>query len=124
MVASPPFRLLRRIPSHASRRTFSSPSPAPAPRPLDLTFFTKEVCSLCEEAYPVLEAVGKKVPFKLRKVDIEKDENHVAFRKYRYDIPVLAVTGTEELVMRHRFDAAKLEAKLRALAAAQAGDDR
>ncbi|XP_071794222.1 glutaredoxin-like protein C5orf63 homolog isoform X2 [Asterias amurensis] len=65
-----------------------------------LTLFTKDNCSLCDDAKDVLKKYNNQ--FVLEEVYIDKPENRDYFSKYRYDIPVFHFNG--EFLMKHRVD--------------------
>lgn len=66
-------------------------------------------CHLCDDAYAVIEAVRRDVPFELEVRDIAGDP--AWFAAYRHDIPVVTIDGVE--AFRHRLTAAALRAALR-----------
>ncbi len=71
--------------------------------------YTKPRCSLCEEAYRVLEQVRTRVAFVLEVVDIR---DHVdTWERYRHAVPVVVVDGEE--FARFRVDGDALESRLR-----------
>jgi glutaredoxin len=76
---------------------------------MKVQIYSKEDCSLCEEAKAVLLAVQRRVPFELEEIDIEKDPS--LFAQYRYDIPVVFVDGQK--AFKHRLDERAVEARLR-----------
>ncbi|XP_062570064.1 glutaredoxin-like protein C5orf63 homolog [Saccostrea cucullata] len=65
-----------------------------------LTLFTKEDCTLCDNALEVLKPYSHQ--FELEKVDITLPENKEWYKKYRYDIPVFHLNG--QYLMKHRTD--------------------
>jgi hypothetical protein len=77
-----------------------------------LTFYSKPRCSLCEEAWDVVQevraAVEHTVSTTLTLVDITTDSSLMA--SYRYDIPVLLVDGRP--AFRLRVDPERLRARL------------
>ncbi|CAB3978444.1 Hypothetical predicted protein [Paramuricea clavata] len=70
--------------------------------------FTKENCSLCEEAKETLKPYQHL--FTLKEVDITLAENKTWFDKYKYDIPVFHLEG--HYLMRHRVHHGLLHKKL------------
>eukprot|EP00658_Telonema_sp_P-2_P035211 TRINITY_DN25644_c0_g1_i1.p1 TRINITY_DN25644_c0_g1~~TRINITY_DN25644_c0_g1_i1.p1 ORF type:complete len:176 (-),score=36.69 TRINITY_DN25644_c0_g1_i1:187-714(-) len=54
--------------------------------------FTKEGCTLCDEAVDALWEASHSVPHTLEAVDIT-DPGNAQWRKYRFDIPVLHLNG-------------------------------
>nr|XP_054756321.1 glutaredoxin-like protein C5orf63 homolog [Lytechinus pictus] len=75
------------------RRRFSDNLPV-------LTLYTKEQCSLCDDAKEVLQKFSNK--FVLKEVDITAPGNEEWKRLYQYDIPVFHFNG--KYLMRHRVD--------------------
>ncbi|XP_028411375.1 glutaredoxin-like protein C5orf63 homolog [Dendronephthya gigantea] len=73
-----------------------------------LEMFTKEDCSLCDEAIEKLEPFRHL--FVLKKVDITLAENKAWFDRYKYDIPVFHLEG--KYLMRHRVHQGLLRKKL------------
>ncbi|MFZ5469199.1 MAG: glutaredoxin family protein [Myxococcota bacterium] len=76
---------------------------------MDVEIYSKPNCPLCDEAKEVLEKVQRRVPFRLREIDIESDP--VLYEAFKYDIPVVFVDGRK--AFKHRVDAEALEARLR-----------
>ena len=96
------FSRFRVIAKPVATRLFSRKAKLPL-----LTFFTKDECSLCDDALEVLEPHRDK--FDLEFVDITEEGNEEWFDKYRYDIPVIHLNG--QPLMKHRvFEQAFLEA--------------
>ena len=58
-----------------------------------MTVYTRVGCHLCEQALNALGRLGDEVPFELRTVDIEADEQ--LHRAYLERIPVIALDGEE-----------------------------
>ncbi|XP_060939085.1 glutaredoxin-like protein C5orf63 homolog [Limanda limanda] len=73
------------------------------------TLFTKDPCSLCDEAKEELEPFKHR--FVLQQVDISLPENKVWLDRYRWDIPVFHLNG--QFVMKHRVDVPLLDRLLR-----------
>jgi glutaredoxin len=74
-----------------------------------IEIYSKDDCSLCDEAKHVLEQVRNRVPpFELRMVDITKDP--VLFARYQYDIPVVFIDGQK--AFKHRLDPSEVERRL------------
>ncbi|XP_069771618.1 glutaredoxin-like protein C5orf63 homolog [Narcine bancroftii] len=86
-----------------SRRMFGVKEDLPI-----LTLFTKESCTLCEEAKEVLEPHRHR--FILQEVDIMDPKNSVWFERYKYDIPVFHING--QFLMMHHVNLKILERKL------------
>lgn len=72
--------------------------------------YTKEGCTLCDDAAEVLRAARGNRPHTLKLVDITDDCNAAWFTRYQYDIPVLHVAG--QYWTKHRISAAEAEAGL------------
>ena len=61
------------------------------PKPLEVTFYTKAGCHLCEEARDMLEDIAALTTYVLTEIDIRS--NPVIFEKYRYRIPVILINN-------------------------------
>ena len=78
--------------------------------PIQLQFYTKPDCPLCEEAKAVLQSIGAKASFiSVEEIDITKDLG--LFTKYKHLIPVLELDGRQLFV--HRIVQKKLMWQLR-----------
>jgi hypothetical protein len=66
-----------------------------------VTLYSKPGCHLCEEMKLEIARAGCAEAFELKEVNIET--NSELFTRYRFDIPVLLIDGTEKF--RHRVDA-------------------
>ena len=55
--------------------------------------YTKEGCTLCDDAKAVLDALRADAPHSLVAVDITDADKTELWDKYKYDIPVLAIDG-------------------------------
>jgi len=79
---------------------------------VELVFYGKEHCSLCDSAREVVEDVlddlHGQLDVTLRHVDIRSDD--ALFARFRFDVPVLALDGRP--IFRHRVDPAALAARL------------
>ncbi|XP_067838446.1 glutaredoxin-like protein C5orf63 homolog [Heptranchias perlo] len=73
-----------------------------------LTLFTKDSCTLCEEAKEALEPYRYR--FVLQEVDITIPENSVWYERYKYDIPVFHLNG--QFLMMHQVNFKILEKRL------------
>ena len=62
--------------------------------------YSRPGCHLCDEAKAVIARAGDSEQFTLEEVNIESDEE--LLRKYKYDIPVIAIDGVERFI--HRVD--------------------
>ena len=66
---------------------------------IQLQFYTKSDCPLCDEAKEVLESVEAKMSFiAIEEIDITKDLR--LFTKYKHLIPVLELDGQQLFVHR------------------------
>lgn len=72
---------------------------------IKLVLYTKEDCSLCDEAKDIIEDLYPN-KFEIEEVDITKN-NRELFRKFKLDIPVFYYNG--EFLMMHRVDKKALE---------------
>jgi glutaredoxin len=62
--------------------------------------YSRPGCHLCDEAKAAIMSAGCSDQFTLEEVNIESDEE--LLRKYKYDIPVIAIDGVETFM--HRVD--------------------
>jgi glutaredoxin len=62
---------------------------AKEPAPIQVTFYTKAGCHLCEEARDTLEDIAALTTYELTEIDIRG--NPAVFEKYRYRIPVIII---------------------------------
>jgi glutaredoxin len=60
--------------------------------------YSRPGCHLCDEAKAVIMSAGCSDRFTLEEVNIESDEE--LLRKYKYDIPVIAIDGVERFIHR------------------------
>lgn len=60
-------------------------------KPLRLTFYTKDNCSLCEEALDLLQGLRQEYGFELDVVDITQSEK--AWEAFRHMVPVVSIGG-------------------------------
>ena len=77
--------------------------------PIQLQFYTKPDCLLCDEAKVVLESIETKISIAIEEIDITK--NLGLFTKYKHLIPVLELDGQRLFV--HRANYWKLMWQLR-----------
>ena len=70
------------------------------PAPLQVTFYTKAGCHLCEEARDMLEDIAALTTYELTEIDIRGDS--AIFEKYRYRIPVIIIN--DETVIEGRIE--------------------
>ncbi|ELU01325.1 hypothetical protein CAPTEDRAFT_228559 [Capitella teleta] len=73
-----------------------------------LTLYTKDVCSLCEDAKEVLEPFMHR--FNFEQVDIEAPSNKEWWEKYKFEIPVFHLNG--KFLMKHKVNTKLLQRKL------------
>ncbi|XP_042565243.1 glutaredoxin-like protein C5orf63 homolog [Clupea harengus] len=73
-----------------------------------LTLFTKDPCSLCDDAKEVLEPYKHR--YTLQEVDITLPENKVWYDRYKFDIPAFHLNG--QFLMMHRVNTTLLEKRL------------
>ncbi len=60
--------------------------------------YSRPGCHLCDEAKAAITSAGCGDEFTLEEVNIESDEE--LLRKYKYDIPVIAIDGVERFIHR------------------------
>ena len=60
--------------------------------------YSRPGCHLCDEAKAAILSAGCTDLFTLEEVNIESDEE--LLRKYKYDIPVIAINGVETFIHR------------------------
>ena len=60
--------------------------------------YSRPGCHLCDEARSAIENSGCSDQFTLEEINIESDPE--LFRKYQYDIPVIAIDGVENFIHR------------------------
>lgn len=71
---------------------------------IEVTFYTKAGCHLCEDARDLLEEIAEGTEYMLTEVDIRSDLE--VFERYRYRIPVILING--EILLEGRIDALEL----------------
>ena len=54
---------------------------------IEVTFYTKAGCHLCEHARDILEEIAEETEYRLTEIDIRNDM--ALFEQYRYRIPVI-----------------------------------
>ena len=82
---------------------------------MQVHFYTRAGCHLCDDALTVVERVRAAVPFELTVVDVDSDAELA--RRYGEEVPVLLVDGRKHA--KFRVDEQALR---RRLAAGDAGD--
>jgi glutaredoxin len=60
---------------------------------IHVVIYSKPGCHLCDEAKASILSAGCTEEFDLEEIDIESDEE--LLRKYKYDIPVIAINGID-----------------------------
>ncbi len=75
--------------------------------PVDITFYTRPRCCLCDEASVMLEQLGRAFPLRINIVDITRDRE--AHERWWADIPVVEIGST---VLRAPLDAGRLRLAL------------
>jgi len=60
--------------------------------------YSRPGCHLCDEAKTAIQNAGCSDQFTLEEVNIESDDE--LLRKYKYDIPVIAIDGVECFIHR------------------------
>jgi glutaredoxin len=63
-----------------------------SPTPLQVTFYTKAGCHLCEDVREMLDEIAAQSTYELTEIDIRRDLE--TFDLYRYRIPVVMVNET------------------------------
>ena len=58
-----------------------------------IELFTKEGCTLCDDAKAVLDSLRNDAPHSLEAVDITDQDKTKLWDRYKYDIPVLKIDG-------------------------------
>jgi glutaredoxin len=79
------------------------------PAPLEVTLYGKPNCGLCDHAEAALARIGKRIPLRVLKVNIDADEALQA--RYFLAIPVVAVGDVE--IARAPISERELERELR-----------
>src|SRR5215212_4424296 len=74
-----------------------------------VVIYSRPGCHLCEEAKAVIQNAGCSDRFTLEEIDIESD--HELLRKYKYDIPVIAINGVDCFM--HRVEAKEFETQIK-----------
>ncbi len=74
---------------------------AKEPAQVQVTFYTKAGCHLCEEARDMLEDIAALTTYELTEIDIRG--NLAIFEQYRYRIPVIIINGETTIEGRIEF---------------------
>jgi len=61
------------------------------PSTLQVTFYTKAGCHLCETARDMLDDIATQTTYELSEIDIRSDPE--LFEQYRYRIPVIIINN-------------------------------
>src|SRR5436190_4792077 len=61
-------------------------------QPIQVTFYTKAGCHLCDDARDMLDDIAALTSYDLTEFDIRRDE--ALFEQYRYRIPVILIDGS------------------------------
>ena len=67
---------------------------------VQVVIYSRPGCHLCDEAKAAILSAGCNDQFVLEEINIKSDEE--LLRKYKYDIPVVAINGMEMFI--HRVD--------------------
>lgn len=73
-------------------------------RKIEVVFYTKAGCHLCEDARALLEEVAEGMEYTLTEIDIRNDM--AIFDRYRYRIPVILIN--QERLLEGRIEADEL----------------
>ena len=71
--------------------------------------YSRPGCHLCDEAKAAILSAGCSDEFVFEEINIESDEE--LLRKYKYDIPVIAINGVETFI--HRVDPGEFRTRIR-----------
>ena len=71
--------------------------------------YSRPGCHLCDEAKAEIEHAGCSEQFTLEEINIESDPE--LLRKYKYDIPVIAIDGVESFI--HRVDPREFRTRIK-----------
>ncbi|MBI4473227.1 MAG: glutaredoxin family protein [Acidobacteria bacterium] len=81
------------------------------PEIVQVEIYSRPACHLCDEAKEVIERVRRRIPFSLRVINIEEDQELES--KYGTEIPVVLINGNK--AFKYRVDEAELEKKVKRL---------
>ena len=70
--------------------------------------YSRPGCHLCDEAKAAILSAGCSDQFVLEEINIESDEE--LLKKYKYDIPVIAINGVESFM--HRVDPSEFRTRI------------
>jgi glutaredoxin len=71
-----------------------------------VTFYTRQGCCLCTDAYAALERVRRAYPFELCVIDLDSDAGAAKRAAYSDEVPVLELDGRK--LMKYRVDEDRL----------------
>ena len=74
-----------------------------------VVIYSRPGCHLCDEAKASIYSAGCNDQFVLEEINIESDEE--LLRKYKYDIPVIAINGVETFI--HRVDPKEFKTRIK-----------
>ena len=74
-----------------------------------VVIYSRPGCHLCDEAKASISSAGCNDQFVLEEINIESDEE--LLRKYKYDIPVIAINGVETFI--HRVDPKEFKTRIK-----------
>ena len=74
-----------------------------------VVIYSRPGCHLCDEAKAAILSAGCGDQFVLEEINIESDEE--LLRKYKYDIPVIAINGVETFM--HRVDPKEFKTRIK-----------
>ena len=72
--------------------------------------YSRPGCHLCDEAKAAIRSAGVDDQFTFEEINIESDDE--LLRKYKYDIPVIAINGVETFI--HRLTPGEFRQKISA----------
>ncbi|KAN0012521.1 hypothetical protein ACTFIV_004352 [Dictyostelium citrinum] len=79
-------------------------------KPINIRFFTRPGCSLCQSAkeiiYPAVEEDFPTNRFTIEEIDIDKENNKQYFDRFKNDVPVGMID--QKIIFKHRIDEDKL----------------
>ena len=70
--------------------------------------YSRPGCHLCDDAKAAIMSAGCNDQFTLEEINIESDDE--LLRKYKYDIPVIAIDGAETFI--HRVNAKEFKTRI------------
>ena len=74
-----------------------------------VVIYSRPGCHLCDDAKAAILSAGCSDQFVLEEINIESDDE--LLRKYKYDIPVIAINGVETFI--HRVDPNEFATRIR-----------